>query len=122
MPFLLAGGSLIFKPESKYFEHFYEDLKPFVHYVPVHADLSDLTEKIRWAQENDEKAKKIAKNAQIFANEQISPVDVYCYHAHAMNEFSKIISNPIRVLEGMEQVNQEKLQTCTCSIYQKDEL
>lgn len=122
MPFLLAGGSLIFKPESKYYEHFYEDLKPFVHYVPVQKDLSDLVQKIKWAQQNDQKAKEIAKNGREFANEQISPLQVYCYHAHVLNEFSKIISSPIRVLEGMEEVNQEKLKDCDCFTNQKDEL
>lgn len=122
MPFLLAGGSLVFKPESKYYEHFYMDLKPFVHYVPVESDLSDLVEKIKWAQQNDEKAKEIAKNGQQFANEQISPLQVYCYHAHVLNEFSKIISSPINVLEGMEEVNQEKLKDCDCFTKQKDEL
>ena len=50
----------------KYFEHFYSDLKPWVHYVPVKADLSDLIEKIRWAKNNDDKAKKIVNNAQKF--------------------------------------------------------
>lgn len=124
MPFLLAGGSLIFKPESKYFEHFYKDLKPFVHYIPVATDLDDLVEKIQWAQENDEEAKKIATNGQNFANDQISPQKIYCYHAHALNEFSKIITSPIEVLEGMEEVKQEKLQDCGCDLKHdiKDEL
>lgn len=121
MPFLLAGGSLIFKPESKYFEYFYKDLKPYVHYVPVMADLTDLVEKIKWAQKNDEKAKIIAKNGQNFANQKISPLDVFCYHAHLLNEFSKIVSSPIRVLEGMEEVTQDKLQDCGCSKQEKED-
>lgn len=125
MPSLLAGGSLIFKPESKYFEHFYKDLQPFVHYIPVQSDLSDLVEKIQWAQKNDDKAEQIAKNGQKFANEKISPINIFCYHAHVLNEFSKIISSPIQVLEGMEEVKQEKLQDCDCYMKEqnaKDEL
>lgn len=122
MPFLLAGGSLVFKPESKYFEHFYQDLEPYVHYILVQEDLSDLVEKIKWAQENDEKAKEIAKNGQRFVNEQIAPAQIFCYHVQVLNEFSKIITSPIRVLEGMEEVKQEKLQDCDCTTYTKDEL
>ena len=63
VPYLLAGGSLLLKTESKYYEHFYRDLKPFEHYVPVKEDLSDLMERITWARENDAEAKKIAENA-----------------------------------------------------------
>ena len=54
---------MLLKAESKYYEHFYRDLKPFEHYVPVKEDLSDLEERIMWARENDAEAKKIAENA-----------------------------------------------------------
>ena len=33
-------------------------LQPWVHYIPVKADLSDLVERIHWARDNDDKAKK----------------------------------------------------------------
>lgn len=121
MPFLLAGGSLIFKPESKYFEHFYNELKPYEHYVPVKSDLSNLVQKVKWAHENDNKAKEIAKNAQNFANKQISPLEVFCYHAHLLNEFTKIISSPVKILDGMQQVEDEHLQDCDCFKKQKND-
>ena len=54
-PYLMAGGSLIFKQDSNYYEHFYQDLKPYVHYVPIKADVSDIVEKIQWARNHDEK-------------------------------------------------------------------
>ena len=46
---------------------FWEQLKPWEHYVPVSWDLTDLEERIQWCQENDAKAEKIAKNAQKLA-------------------------------------------------------
>jgi hypothetical protein len=57
-PYLLAGDSLIFKQDSNFYEHFYIDLKPNVHYVPIKRDLSDLAEKLEWAIENDENVKR----------------------------------------------------------------
>ncbi len=33
-------------------------LKPYIHYVPVKSDLSDLIEKIQWCRDNDEKCKE----------------------------------------------------------------
>ena len=37
---------------------------PYVHYVPVKNNQSDLIEKIKWLQENDDKARQIAENGQ----------------------------------------------------------
>ena len=46
------------KQESEYYEHFYRQLEPNKHYMPLKHDLSDVPEKVRWAKENDEKARK----------------------------------------------------------------
>lgn len=79
-PYLLGGGSLVFKQESKYHEHFYSLVEPWVHYIPIQPDLSDLVDQIRWAQENDEKAHKIALMGQKFAQQNLMPLDIFCYH------------------------------------------
>lgn len=47
-------------------------LKPFVNYVPVQYDLSNLRETIEWLIMNDEKAKEIAENALLFSKEYFS--------------------------------------------------
>lgn len=54
-PYLLAGNSVVFKQKSKFYEHFYADLKPYVHYIPIKNDLSNLVDQINWALGNDEK-------------------------------------------------------------------
>ncbi|CAH1183215.1 unnamed protein product [Phaedon cochleariae] len=122
MPYLLAGGSLVFKPESKYFEHFYKDLQPNVHYVPVKEDISDLVEKIQWAIENDEEARKIAMNGQKFVNRNLLPKDIICYHVHLLNEFSKVITSAVNDFKDMETIPQKKVMDCDCSDGIKDEL
>lgn len=45
---------MVFKHDSIYYEHFYKQLQPWVHYIPFEADLSDLLEKIQWARDHDE--------------------------------------------------------------------
>ena len=50
----MAGGSLIFKQDSEYYEHFYHQLEPWVHYVPLKQDISDIEEKLQWAIEHDD--------------------------------------------------------------------
>ena len=52
-PYLLAGDGLIFKQTSSYYEHFYRDLIPNKHYIPIKKDLSDLIQQLQWAKEND---------------------------------------------------------------------
>jgi spore maturation protein CgeB len=46
-----------------------DSLKPFVHYIPIKKDFSDLFEKIEYLKNNDKEAERIAKNAQEFARE-----------------------------------------------------
>lgn len=79
-PYLLAGDSLVFKQESKYYEFFYKDLTPGLHYVSVKSDLSDLVDKIQRAKEHDEEGLKIAKSARQFARDNLLPRDILCYY------------------------------------------
>lgn len=122
LPYLLAGGSLLFKQESKYYEHFYNQLIPNVHYIPVKIDLSDLVDKIYWALTNDGKAKEIAKTGQIFANNHLLPKDVYCYYATLLQAFSEKIVSKVEVLNGMEKVEQKQNIQCDCTTMIKEEL
>ncbi len=64
LPYLLAGGALVFKQDSEYYEHFYTDLKPWVHYVPFKRDLSDLEEKILWARSHDEEVNTVITHSR----------------------------------------------------------
>ena len=106
LPFLLGGDSLVFKQESKYYEHFYGDLRPYVHYVPVAEDLSDLVDKIRWAQENDAEARRIARAGQAYAWEHLLPHHVLCYHVRLFQEYARRQRGAPRVHDGMEAVPQ----------------
>jgi len=49
---------------------YYDDLEPWVHYVPVKADLSDLCDKIAWSAANGDECEKIAARGQAFALER----------------------------------------------------
>ncbi|KAK7861819.1 hypothetical protein R5R35_000582 [Gryllus longicercus] len=117
-PYLLAGDSLVLKQESKYYEHFYKELEPWKHYIPFKRDLSDLVEQVLWAKGNDEKAKQIAAAAQTFARENLLPQDIICYHALLFKEWSKRLSEPVKILDGMDHVPQPSKDSphkqCSC--------
>ena len=79
LPYLLAGGSLVLKQDSDYYEHFYHQLEPWVHYVPVKKDIGDLVERLEWARENDDRAREMAANAAQFVQDHLLPEHLYCY-------------------------------------------
>jgi hypothetical protein len=62
---LLTSGMLIILQETPCSEWYFGLMKPFVHYVPVKNDWSNLAEMIIWAKINDHKCKQIVSNAMI---------------------------------------------------------
>lgn len=115
LPYLLAGDSVVLKQDSPYFEHFYKDLIPNVHYVPFKRDLSNLVTQIKWIMENEEKAKNISRNAREFARESLMPKDVFCYYAILLKEWSSRLSESPSILEEMEHVKQPDTESsCVC--------
>jgi GR25 family glycosyltransferase involved in LPS biosynthesis len=68
LKFLLFSKRPLLLVDRNYVEYFYNDLKPYVHFIPVKMDLSDLLEKVKWMKTNYEECLNIANNAYNFAN------------------------------------------------------
>ncbi|KAL9976452.1 hypothetical protein ACROYT_G013755 [Oculina patagonica] len=116
LPYLLAGDSVVFKQQSPYYEHFYGDLQPWIHYVPFKRDLSDLERQLKWAMTNDEKAQQIAKNAQSYARSNLLSDHIFCYHLILFKEYAKRqITKPKKHLD-MEHIQQpnDRDSKCNC--------
>ena len=60
----LTSNCVVLHVESKFKQWYYHALFPWVHYIPVKRDMSDLNEKIQWVLRNDGKANEISKNAR----------------------------------------------------------
>lgn len=67
LKYLLPFGFVIFMQKTACQEWFAPLLQPWKHYIPVKGDLSDLVEKIGWARDNKEEARRISDNARGFA-------------------------------------------------------
>jgi hypothetical protein len=67
----LKLGCCVLKVDSSfgYSQWYYDKIKPWEHYVPIRADLSDLADQVEWARSNPDKAHEIAQNAQAFARQ-----------------------------------------------------
>jgi hypothetical protein len=62
----LAMPGLLMHHVTPMKDYFYDRIKPYVHYVPVASDLSDLKEKFEWAESNPEMAKRISDRGTEF--------------------------------------------------------
>ncbi|KAJ6483028.1 glycosyl transferase family 90-domain-containing protein [Mycena vulgaris] len=90
---LLRSGSLVFK--SSTFSEFFDDwLKPYVHYIPVLPDLSDLERKIMWAIENDDEARQIQANGLEYATRVLTEKQMNCYHLSVFLEHARLQQRP----------------------------
>jgi hypothetical protein len=62
-------GCCILKSETTRKQWYYDRIKPWVHYVPICSDLSDVIEKVNWCLSNEDAAREISENAKAFAQD-----------------------------------------------------
>jgi hypothetical protein len=89
LPLLLHSNSVLFKNMTSSRLWFYPSMKPYVHFVPVKEDLSDLITLLKWARFHDKECKKISQNAQELAAEVLSHESIYLYLYRLLCEYSK---------------------------------
>lgn len=67
----LLSGSVVLKVASQnnFRQWYYDDLIPWVNFVPVESDMSDLVEKVHWLLDHDGEARKIGENGAKLANQ-----------------------------------------------------
>jgi len=86
----LFSNCVTFKQESPAVQWYYADLKPYVHYIPLQNDLSDLVEKLQWAKDHDREALQISRQAQEFAKEHLSKESVLQYVYLLLKEYAAL--------------------------------
>jgi hypothetical protein len=85
----LLSNSIVFKQASDELQWFYLALVPYEHYIPIKKDISDLISQIKWAQKNDDKCKKIIKNATDFILDNLMIEDAYVYLYEVLQNYAK---------------------------------
>ncbi|KAJ7467881.1 glycosyl transferase family 90-domain-containing protein [Mycena galericulata] len=86
---LLRSGSLVFKA-TVFEEYFNEWLRPYVHYIPVLPDLSDLVEKIEWANAQPEEARLIQQRGMQVATRVMTDDQNDCYFFAVLLEYARL--------------------------------
>ncbi|MFS8563824.1 MAG: glycosyltransferase family 90 protein [Rhabdochlamydiaceae bacterium] len=86
----LFSDCLIFKQTSPNIQWYYCCLSPYVHYIPLAYDLSDLKEKIEWARIHDAEAQQIVASANDFAQKNLKKEDVYFYLLLLLQKYGEL--------------------------------
>ena len=86
----LFSQCVVFKQESPAVQWYYRCLQPYVHYVPVKKDLSDLPEAVLWAINHDKECLDISTQAYDFASKNLTHDRVLQYVYLLLLEYSKL--------------------------------
>lgn len=86
----LLSHSLTLKQESEEIQWFYRALSPYVHYLPIKNDLSDLIEKIEWAKAHDQECRAMTERASEFALNNLMMEDIYLYFHLVMKQYASL--------------------------------
>jgi len=78
----LAHNSLLLMQESDNYQMYTRYLKPFVHYVPLQNNVSNLVAAYQWARDNEEKVLNIIQSANDFA--QLLKHESILYYTHIL--------------------------------------
>ena len=88
----LKMAGLLFHHETVAKDYIHDDMLPWVHYVPVKEDLSDLMEKLDWAESHQAEAKEISENASRLMQKLSRPEGFdELFVKHMVNPLVKII-------------------------------
>lgn len=91
LKFLLFTKRLLFLQDRQWKEYFWFDLKPYVHFIPVKNDLSDLLEQYEMIEGNPKLYQEIVANAYQYACTNLT-------YDKAINTMTKTIQNRINAL------------------------
>ncbi|XP_042197681.1 protein O-glucosyltransferase 1 isoform X1 [Callorhinchus milii] len=101
---LFLCKSVVFHVGNEWLEFFYPQLKPWVHYIPVSQDFSDVRELLQFVQENDKIAASIAERGQRFITDHLRMEDVSCYWELLLTEYSRLLTYKPRRQKNYNQI------------------
>eukprot|EP00884_Botryococcus_braunii_P016709 jgi/Botrbrau1/3721/Bobra.0363s0008.2 len=100
----LASDCLVLKVETPEVEWYYGMLKPYHHYVPLHANSThvDVVEAVEWAESHALEVRRIVENANAFAKRFLSDKGRDCYFVQLLKEFHGLLRGDLRLPSDAE--------------------
>eukprot|EP00747_Dinoflagellata_sp_TGD_P085796 gnl/TRDRNA2_/TRDRNA2_163014_c0_seq1.p1 gnl/TRDRNA2_/TRDRNA2_163014_c0~~gnl/TRDRNA2_/TRDRNA2_163014_c0_seq1.p1 ORF type:complete len:540 (+),score=99.14 gnl/TRDRNA2_/TRDRNA2_163014_c0_seq1:185-1804(+) len=88
----LLSGSVVFKQTSPFYSWFERWLEPFVHYLPVEYDLSNLLQRIELARARPAQMRRIAAEATSMTRKVFSLEAMLCYISRLLAAYRGILA------------------------------
>jgi len=84
------SNCVVLKQNSAYIQWYYSLLKPYVNYIPLAYNVQDITQKIQWAKDNDEKVQLIVRNANKMCAQCLNYADILYYFYRAIKTYAAL--------------------------------
>ncbi|AAU11016.1 putative lipopolysaccharide-modifying enzyme [lymphocystis disease virus-China] len=104
----MTYGCTLLLTETPYKMWFVPYLKPWIHYVPVAYDCSNLIERIEWCKTHDKECKLIAEMALKFVTEELTIDKTLDYFKYILTELSVNYTYPINIIQEQNRLIEEK--------------
>jgi len=88
---LLYSNSVVFKPIPIFREFWQDLLKPWVHYIPVKFDFSDVEEKLDQVLSGNNSYLSVIQASTDFIKDHLRIEDAHCYAYKLLLEYSKLM-------------------------------
>ncbi len=110
MAWILYSNSLVMKHASNKVQWYYSQMQPFVHYIPIKEDFSDLYAQYIWAEAHPRMAERIAKNGRKLASRVFRYENILESYARAFNHYHTLTlgfaeAQPNNAYLGAEQLS-----------------
>jgi len=86
----LNSGSVIMKSESAWIQWFYTDYRPYIHYVPIKEDFSDIQQQFAWCESHQPECEKMIENCKALFQRVYRYSNVVDYTARILNRINNL--------------------------------
>lgn len=97
LAFVLASMTAVLKQQSRRREAFHRMMRPYEHYIPIAADLSDLEAQLRWALSNASRLHRIATNGAALALHLLSRRAQLCHWVGLLRRLAEYTALPVEL-------------------------
>lgn len=99
---ILLSNSVLLKQTTNYKQWFYQGLKPYIHFIPLKSDLSNLEEQYKWCLEHEQECRCISEEASQFALNYLSYEKNMGYLLRLLQVYSSLCASEPNLTETDE--------------------
>jgi len=99
---LLYSNSVVFRHEPIFVEFWQDWVKPWVHYIPIKFDFSDVEEKLDQVIAGNKTVLSVIQLSTEFIHDNLRVEDIYCYIYRLLLDYAKLMRYNIKQCKDTE--------------------